>query len=184
MTPTARYRAKPGGGFVWLIVAALASVVFFGWGLRTPPLERVWQMQLELMLGSRGALSRDEVGLLRQTLERNPGLADNMLKGAPSGLISANTGGIVDSGYAYALRRAPAGANSLVIVSPIGEGLTIRASVGGSERRGTTSGDEPFIWQLPGDGPFPQLVEVRLKGGNHRSGDAAQPMTVKLERSP
>ena len=100
-----RHRARPGSGFVFLVAVALAGVAFFAWGLRTPALDKVWRLQLELMLGDRVELTGTERQLLQDTLERYPGLADHMLDGAACGLISAHVGGTVDAGHAYAVRR-------------------------------------------------------------------------------
>ena len=164
-----RYRSRPGPGFVWLVVAALAGVAFFAWGLRTPALDRVWRLQLELLLGDRPQLTGTERQLLQDTLERYPDLADHMLDGAASGLISAHVGGTVDAGHAYAVRRDRVSGWALVVVSPAGDELSLEVRAGQVAGHGTASADEPLVWALPDHGPFPQLIEVHLAGDRRRA---------------
>ena len=156
------YRARPGLGFTVLVATTIGAAFFFVWGLRTPPLEHIWQMQLELLLGDRDALSPAEEELLQDVLERYPGLADNMLEDADSGLISANLGGVVDRGYAYVVRRTATAAKRLVVGSPTGAKLKLQASIATVDTQGVASGTAPFVWSLPDEGPFPQLIGLRL----------------------
>jgi hypothetical protein len=81
------YRTRPGLGFVFLVVALVVSTTFFAWGWRTPPLERIWQMQLELVLGDRNILTSAERRLLQDTLSSYPDLANNMLDDATTGWL-------------------------------------------------------------------------------------------------
>lgn len=174
---TSFYRIRPGMGLILLLISAIASLTFFVWGLRTPPLEQVWQMQLELKLGSRKALSDDELRLLQDILVRYPTLVDNMLEDASSGFISAHIGGMVDTGYAYAIRRIPAASGILHVESPTGEQLLLVARTTTANYRGTVS-TVPFSWTLPNEGPFPQLIEVRSNLDTDQQ--RARPMRVEL----
>jgi hypothetical protein len=185
------YRARPGMGFVLLVAAIIMSATFFGWGWRTPPLDRVWQMQLELMLGTRAALAGEERQLLQETLVAYPMLAENMLDGAPGGLVSAHVGGVVDMGYAYVLRRTPQAPGVLVVESPSGEKLMLEVSTSIVTIEGAASGDEPFVWTLPDAGPFPQLVDVRLVPAKEldpltgtRDSSGLRPLRVELRAGP
>ena len=176
------YRARPGWGFALFVAVALSSAVFIGWGLRTPPLDLVWQMQLELVLGERKSLADAEFELLQDTLERYPDLADHMLDGAASGLVSAHVAGAVDMGYAYAVRRTRQAAQALVVTSPTGERLEFEVRTVEANGRGATSGAESFSWRLPDEGPFPQLVQVLLLPA---SGEGRiPPMRVELREVP
>ena len=176
------YRARPGRGFILFVAVALSSAVFIGWGLRTPPLDQVWQMQLELVLGERESLAPAEFELLQNTLERYPDLADNMLDGAASGLVSTHVAGTVDMGYAYMVRRTRETAQTLMVSSPTGKRLEFEVRTVETHGRGATSGDESFSWRLPDEGPFPQLVEVLLlpASGEGRT----RPMLVELREAP
>lgn len=183
------YRTRPGLGFIFAVIATLASATFFAWGWGTPPLDKVWQMQLELQLGSRAALSGSEQELLQETLERYPALAKSMLDDAPSGLISAHTSGLVDLGYALVLRRMPSAPGELRVSSPTGARLALVVRTASAQRLGVASGDKPFVWDLPNGGPFPQLVDVRLvsdkkMGGRNDEGDEVLPMLIELHTAP
>ena len=163
------YRYRPGRGFLLLVAALAGGVGFFAWGLQTPPLDQVWQMQVKLKIGDRNALSRGEMKLLQATLARYPGLADHMLEGADSGLISAGVGGVVDRGYAYYVRKTAATDSVLVVSSTRGESLEVEAITTSDHDRGVATGAEPLIWALPQSGSFPQLIGVHLARSKERS---------------
>ena len=156
------YRARPGMGFIILTIAMMATVIFFGWGWSRPALDRVWQIQLELLLGTRQALASDERRLLQDTLARYPLLAANMLEDLESGLISAHLCGMVETDYAYVVRLTADAPGILTIASPSGEQLELEVHTDGSRTTGEAGSGAPFEWTLPNTGPFPQLTEVRL----------------------
>lgn len=174
------YRKRPGWGFACLVATCVACTAAIGWGLRTPALEQVWQLQLELLLGDRAQLSRGERGLLQDTLERYPLMARHMLDDAPRGLISANVGGVVDHGCAYAVRRGPEPAE-IVLTSPSGDELAVRVRTARVTVEGLADG-APFVWALPQEGPFPQLIEVSLRTGDSVA-QSVRPLRVEL-RAP
>jgi hypothetical protein len=160
------------------ILLCLGTVV---WGLRTPPLERVWRLQLQLRLGDAPVLTADERSLLQATLVRYPMLGDHMLEDADHRIVSLNVGGVVDGGGAYAVRRSADVALAVVVTSPSAEPIEIEASTATADGRGTADG-EPFVWRPPTDGPYPQLIEIRLAA---RSQDGAgSPMHIELRSDP
>lgn len=160
------YRSRPGAGLAVFVGVVVASSLFFFWGWSRPPLDRVWQIQLELLLGTRPALAEDERALLQETLVRYPLLANNMLEDAECGLISAHMGGMADRGYAYLVRTTASAPGVLSVSSPTGSTLELIVRTLGAETRGTARADAPFVWALPAAGPFPQLVEVLLKNAD------------------
>ena len=168
------YRYRPGSGFLLLVAALAGGVGFFAWGLQTPPLDQVWQMQVELKIGDRDALSRGEMEMLQATLARYPDLADHMLEGADSGLISASVGGVVDRGYAYFVRKTAATDSVLVVSSTTRASLEVEVSTIAEHDLGVAIGDHPLKWPLPQNGPFPQLIGVHL----------ARPKEGSAPRSP
>jgi hypothetical protein len=177
------YRARPGLGFGIFAAVAAASTVFFGWGWSRPALDEVWQIQLELRLGTRDALASDERRLLQDTLERHPLLAANMLEDAEYGIISAQRGGMVDMDYAYVVRQTPDAPNVLTISSPTAAPLHLAVRTGVAETTGEAGGDLPFVWAIPDTGPFPQLTEVRLVTGATNDGAGSRkvrPMMVEI----
>ncbi len=157
------YRKRPGSGFLLLVATAVCSVVFIAWGLRTPPLEEVWTMHLELELGERQQLSREEFDLFQDVLNSYPDLARTMLDDANSGIISSNLGGVVDLGYAYAVRRSPLADGRLLISTTTGKRIEMKMRTAASTVSGETKNDEAFSWRLPDDGHFPQLIEVSVQ---------------------
>jgi hypothetical protein len=156
------YRARPGAGFVLLVASGAAAVAFFAWGAATPRLQRVWRMQVELEIGKRPPLKPKERALLQETLARYPALADALLDGRPSGVISAHEQGHVESGYAYLVRKDAAGARAIRLSTPpeaTGEvALELRGPWGAESI--TLHPERPFLWALREEGPFPQLLEV------------------------
>lgn len=156
------YRATPGAGFVLVLLVCGATVAFFAWGMLTPPLETVWRLQIELMVGHREALRGDELRLLRRMLHRHEGIAASMLREDNVGLVSKNDDGRVDVGYAYVIRRnkeTPA----RIVVTPAGSAIDKSVAVRvGTEREhyeGIATRTTPFLLKVP-DERMPQLVEV------------------------
>ena len=174
-------RRRFGAGFLFLLAAVAAGAGLFLWGLRTPPLERVWTMQLELMLGTRPPLYSSELHLLQSTLVRYPELAESMLEGSASGIVSANLHGAADTGYAYVVRRDPGVPTEVVVSSPTGESFEIEIRTGDTMRTGRVTPDRPHVLRLPDTGSFPQLVELRVAAPT----DAGAPvMVVALRTAP
>lgn len=169
---------RPGAGFVVLVAAIAGSGAFFAWGARTPPLDEVWRLQQDLRLGDRGALSHRELVLLQQQLRRHPEIAEALLEGAPHGLISAAEVGRVETGAAYFVRRQPDPPLRLRVLpderKPTKVPIPVSAWVNGERSAGTLGPDVPFGWDLPQEGPFPQLVEIRVEG-------AAAPFVVDVQ---
>jgi len=87
------------------------------------------------------------------------------------------------------LRRMAAAPGELRVSSPTGARLALVARTASAQRLGVASGDKPFVWNLPNDGPFPQLVDVRLVSekkmrGRNDEGDGILPMLVELRAAP
>ncbi len=176
------YRVRPGRGFVLLVAMLLASATLLAWGLATPPLEHVWRLQLELILGERGALEASEKSVFQDALVRYPEMADNLLDGARYGLVSAHVDGVVHAGYAYGLRRA-ATPCTLRVTSTAEAQLTLRVRASGLEAVGIASGQTPFLWPVPNEGPFPQLIEILSESAPSAITETA-PMRVELCATP
>lgn len=157
------YRMRPGAGFVVLAGSLLLAIGFFAWALRTPPLDEVWRIQLELKVGDSPELSAGQIDLLQETLQRYPDLADHMLEGADSGLISLHQDHVVDRGYAYLVRKSSSSDSILVVRSPDARPLTIDLVTTQKRARHQIPTTEPLVIALPSTGPFPQLVGVHLR---------------------
>ncbi len=156
-------RVRPGAGFVALGVTSLSVALFLVWGLGTPPLDEVWRMQIEMGLRGVEPLTPREFRLLQTTLRRYPALANNMLEDADAGLISANQDGVVDIGYAYLVRK-DAGAPARLQVQAISDTVRLGVRTLTASAEGGARPDSVYRWQVPNEGPFPQLIEVRLTG--------------------
>ena len=154
---------RPGAGFVLVSVTLLGMIVFFAWGLDTPPLDEVWQIQMKIQLGEGRHLSKRELVLFQNALTRHPEIARNILEDRDYGIISAQEGGFVDIGYAYLIRATE---NSpTVLQMEISPGLEL----GGVHATVRTVSSEQQRILLPGKriavgvGPsasHPQLIEV------------------------
>ncbi|HZN93543.1 MAG TPA: hypothetical protein VFB81_12605 [Myxococcales bacterium] len=167
------YRARPGAGFVLLVASVAAAAAFFAWGAATPGLQRVWRLQVELEIGKRPPLKAKERALFQETLERYPTLADALLDGTPAGAISAHEQGLVESGYAYVVRKDAAGARAIRLSAPPGATAPVALELRGpwGVEKATLDPARPFLWALREEGPFPQLLEVR----------GAAPFVVEVE---
>lgn len=178
------YRFRPGAGFLIVASGLSVAMAFFAWGFATPPLETAWRLQVELMVGRRGPLRDDELVLLQGVLARDPALARSMLDGASAGLISANARGLVENGYAYVLRQS-ADAPAELEVTPAGLALDKPVTVqvrlaSGIQKTAEATTAAPFATTLPGDGRFPQLVEVRVLGRKKANNKTKRPRPVSV----
>jgi hypothetical protein len=159
------YRRKPSVGFVYLLLVVIATAAFFTWGLARPRLEEAWRLDIELGLGKRPPLSKAEMGRLQATLVAHPAVAEFLSEDKHAGVFSANDDGKIEGDYAYLVRQQAsdpgvlsvtyAGARKKGAVSV--SARTLHAHANGGVRR-----FKPWTWRLPDDGPFPQLVEIRL----------------------
>jgi len=154
--------ARPGAGFTLLLLTVLGALAFFCWGLRTPPLDDVWRMQIELNLGQGGVLSDRGFRVIQEALVRHPELAQTMLEDGDAGLISANSGGVVSTGFAYLVRRRAEESGRLVVTGIGDEGVEVAARTVRASTAGMVDERGALDWRLPNDGPFPQLVEIRI----------------------
>lgn len=179
---TIPYRYRPGAGFLLSAAALVGGTCFFIWGIQTPPLDRVWRMQLELKIGAREALSPGEMELLQVTLSQYPDLADHMLEGAQSGMISAGAGHVVDGGYAYLVRKSPAADSSVEVSSGTGKKITVEIRTARSRERGVVDEGKSGRWDLPQEGPFPQLIGVhQVRDGAVQGRDTTAPVPMRVE---
>lgn len=157
------WRYRPGTGFVLLVVTTLSSVGFLAWGARTPPLDTVWVALLALETG--GEVLPSSRTQLRKALQRHPELVDNVLDGEKYGALGTEVDGLVKGPLAIAVRRAadpPIVLNVLLARSAPGR-VRVRARVNGVVRERLAGPDEPFVWRLPDDGQFPQMVEIEIE---------------------
>ncbi|MFC1610866.1 hypothetical protein ACFL6C_07900 [Myxococcota bacterium] len=183
------YRLKPSAGFALVLAIILATVVFFAWGLSPPTLEMVWRMDTELGMGRRPPLSPREFKVLQRALLDYPKLAASLLEDKHAGLLSANDNGRVEGSYAYLIRPAPDTGGRLEVVyagSKKKGAVAVGVRTAVSRHHGLTSRKEPFLWQLPNDGPFPQLVEVKLAKAALEKKDKKRrhPVQINLRETP
>jgi hypothetical protein len=159
------YALRPGAGFVLLSACVLSSAAFFLWGWSTPLLDHVGRIELELKLGRRAPLSAEELAQVQRALCQHPEIAEDWLSGAEAGLVSAHHRGVVDNGYAYAVRMPSAATRPLVVTLAPGEKAR-RLAVAGRTRSGTMKGEvgpgQPWVWAAPPHRTCPTLVELRL----------------------
>jgi hypothetical protein len=159
------YRKRPSPGFVYLVLVAVGATAFFAWGLQRPRLEDAWRLDIELSLGRRPSLSRGELNRLQETLVAHPAVGEFLAEDKHAGIFSANDDGKVEGGYAYLVRQS-ADDPGLLSVEYAGSrkkgSVAVRARTVRARGRGDVRHDRPWTWRLPDDGPFPQLVELRL----------------------
>ena len=162
---TVPYQRRPSAGFGLIIVIIALAVGFVAWGLRTPPLEAVWQMDVELRAGTRPPLSEAERELLQNALLRHPKLGVFLIEDKHAGVFSANDEGRVDGEYADLIRPNPETPRRLEVLYAGAKkrgAVKVTARTANAESQGMASRKAPFAWDLPEDGPYPQLVELRF----------------------
>jgi hypothetical protein len=204
MSPLARYRMRPGAGFVLLVLVTLGSAVFFAWGARRPPLDEVWQLGLELRLGRGGPLDDRELALFQRELCDHPGLADDLLEGRPIALVSAHRRGLVDTGWAYVVRAADQPKLGVVVSMPAAataddedalkkddakkgkrapRSLALRARTTRGTHEATVKPGAEVTWLPPGKTGCATLVELVTHGETKKKRSQA-PMLVELRELP
>jgi hypothetical protein len=175
------YRRRPSAGFLVIIVVAAMSVAFFAWGLSTPPLDRLRQLEAELEAGERGALHPAERALLEKSLKRYPELAATWLDGARVRIISRHEGGLIDKGYAYLVKRAGEVATLEVSLTPGQKhGVTVSARVGEQKSRAVVEPDRPWLWKV-GRASEAELVELVIDSNGRKK---PTPVLVRVLEAP
>ncbi|MEE8410230.1 MAG: hypothetical protein V3T05_11535 [Myxococcota bacterium] len=183
------YRARPSIGFLLLVAVAGGTAVFFSWGLRTPPLDEVGRMDIELALGSRPALTGTERDLLQAALVRHAALGAFLIEDKHAGIFSANEDGYVEGKYAYLVRLSADDPAHLAVsyAGTRGYGaVSVHVRTATAKTRGETTSKAPFVWELPSAGPFPQLVEILLAKarGERNEKKRRHPVRIDLGGAP
>ncbi|HUT78413.1 MAG TPA: hypothetical protein VM285_12035 [Polyangia bacterium] len=172
----------PSAGFVALCATLAAAAAFFAWGLRTPPLERVWTIHHELKIGRMDRLAQGDRRLLEEQLALHAGLGPDLLDGAWFGLISAHRDGWIAGARATLLRTAKsAGVRALELdVQAPDEALPIAITVRGTSwsKRLDVKEHGPVSVELPPPGGGTEIVEVEI--GEPRQGGAAARPSVRI----
>ncbi|MHC5038335.1 MAG: hypothetical protein ACYTHM_13555 [Planctomycetota bacterium] len=160
------WKYRPSAGFILLFGSVLALALFFLWGLRVPELDRVWHILHELKIGRTQRLTPSELVLLRRTLARYPNLGPSLLDDRPAGLISAHTGGWVETERAILLAHPEAGRDPLVTIHWRPEPDQLQGPVvfdaGGGRTVNVLKGPGSVTLGIPKSLRDGRLIEVRL----------------------
>ena len=156
------WRYRPGAGFVLLVATMLSAVCFLAWGLSTPALDTVWTSLISLEIGE--DLPPSSRARLRDALARHPGLVDNVLEDAKYGVLGTEVDGLVKGRLAIAVRRSadPKVVLTVQLARSAPGRVRVRAHVGGAHHEVIVAPDAPFVWRLPDEGSFPQMVEIEI----------------------
>lgn len=157
------WRYRPGAGFVLFVTTTLLAGGFLAWGASTPPLDVVWSSLIQLEIG--GDVPPSSRARLRDALTRHSGFADNVLDGGRFRLLGTEVDGLARGRLVLAVRREPEPPLTLTVQPGSSSPGRVRliARVGGTSREAFISADEPFVWRLPDDGPFPQMAEIEIE---------------------
>jgi hypothetical protein len=161
-------RLRPSVGFCALVIGYGACFAFLGWGLSTPPLDRVWQLHHELKIGRTRALSADDHELLAAALRRHPQLGAALLGAGHIGVISAQRDNWVETAEVTLVRTPQARAEHLSVELPAPpEPRPVQVSLSGSSWQKTlpSEGASELVFDLPPAPPQPELLTLRLLGG-------------------
>jgi hypothetical protein len=165
-------RKHPSAGFFAVCATYFGVAAFLLWGLSTPTLDRAWRLHHELKLGLRGAPKQDDLGRLRDALERYPSLAGALLPEGEIGLISAEREGWLETPEATILRTAEAKPRLMRIEvgTPI-DLLPFAIDVEGEgfERRVHAKDHGVLEVTLPPTNGRAELIVLRLKGKKLRA---------------
>jgi hypothetical protein len=161
-------RLRPSAGFCALVIGYAACFAFLGWGLSTPPLDRVWQLHHELKIGRTSALSVADHELLAAALRRHPRLGEALLGAGHIGVISAQRDNWVETAEVTLVRTPQARAEQLSVeLPPPPEPRPIEVSLSGAgwQRALPSEGKSELVFDLPPVPPQPELLTLRLLGG-------------------
>jgi hypothetical protein len=172
----------PSAGFVAFCLVLAMAAAFFAWGLRTPPLERVWEIHHLMKIGKLERLDRVDRALLEEQLAAFPELGRDLLDGSEIGLISAHRDGWIAGTRATLLRTPNATAArflDLDIQAP-DEALPLAVVVNGPSWSATRemTGRGPLRVELPPPGAAAEIVEIEI--GRPRQGGAAAAPSVRV----
>lgn len=156
------WKYRPGAGFVVLVATLVFAAAFLAWGASRPGLDAAWATLIELEIGRDVPLA--DIARLGATMQRHPGLADNVVDGLPFGLVGVEEG--VATGRIVIAVRQKADPAVRLVVQPAGTtagAVSVRAGVAGTRKEGRASAAEPFTWRIPDDGPFPQITTIEIE---------------------
>ncbi|MBI3180439.1 MAG: hypothetical protein HYZ27_12305, partial [Deltaproteobacteria bacterium] len=162
----------PGPGFVVMALGTALSLAVLAFGLATPRLDRVWRMEAELRLGKRAPLSDEELKLFQDALCAHPRLADALVDEADAALISSHRHGLVESGYAYVVRKAKRPKVGVVVAIPkTASHKDVRVSLRALdlEEQAVVELDRPLTFSPQERQGCPTLIEVLVDRGKKRS---------------
>jgi hypothetical protein len=85
----------PSMGFVLLAAAWTLLVAFLAWGMSTPRLEQVWQIQQRMQQPGFAGLGQSEVQTLERSLDAHPELAQALIGGSEVAFVEPTRGGFM-----------------------------------------------------------------------------------------
>jgi hypothetical protein len=175
---------RPGPGFLVAVALLGGCAGFLAWGLAEPELERVWRLQVGLSSGDQVALSGEERRLLARALRRHPALATAWVEDAPRTPLGTDEDGWTDRSHAYLVRPSTASPGRIEVryggLSPEG-GVRVIGWTPDARAEGEARAGRPFVWDLPSEGRFHQLVELELRdlGPGGERGRRKHPVRVR-----
>jgi len=157
----------PSPGFLAIIATYVALVLFFAWGLATPPLERVWELHHLLKIGEIHLLDADDRALLERAMDEHEDLARDLLDGHEIGIVSEHLDGWITAPAATLLRTAESGsiASLAIDVQTHDDLLPLEVVVRGpgwKEQREVKERGRLVIPIPPPEGG-PQVVDVEIE---------------------
>jgi hypothetical protein len=166
----------PSPGFVAVVATYLAVVLFFVWGLGTPPLQRVWEIHHLMKIGELYRLNEGDRALLEEAMREREELARDLLDGHELGIVSEHLDGWITTPFATLLRTGDSGAIDELVIDvqtdddrlPLG--VVVRGATWEVEREAAERGRVVVPIPPPENGP--EIVEVEL-GGERDFADAS-----------
>lgn len=163
----------PSIGFLAVCGTYALVAAFFGWGLSTPALDRVWWIDHALKTGKMRRLKPDDHALLAGALERHPGLGSALLGGRAIGILSENTDGWIATPTVVLLRTPESNdVTQLRLVVQTPRDLlpcTLRVRGPGWKRTLELERQGVETVELPPSGQVAEIIELRLPGREFRA---------------
>lgn len=162
-----RFR-RPSGGFICIIATYTLVLLFFGWGLQTPDLDKIWTLHHLLKIGQKAQLTEDEKQLLNQAMDRHNELARDLLDNQEIGIISAHKSGWIATRTATILRTQQATdvANLALNVHTPNDLYPFSIQLTGKNWNKTLKIEKSgkHVVDLPKPEHHSEIIEVTLKG--------------------
>lgn len=171
----------PSLGFCAIVLTYLLTALFFAWGLRTPPLDRAWQLHHQLKTGAVYALATEDRELLESAMARHHALAQALLSSGQVGIISAHRDGWIDTPEVTIVRTPRSVARSILLdvqTPPDHIPYRIQLKARDWQRTLEVKARGALTVELPPAPPVAELLTLQLEGAGLRADSSSLALRI------